>query len=238
MDPVGQVGHTVRQGTFRPTSSTADSQEGLQSQVPVVIGWLQWGGPSTALQAGILVSIQGAQWKVQDVSRRDSSKLRLIKEVGRFQAKKHIECFIAAARITPSMHEAKWYPVFSAYGPQRSPRRFFQQPEGCMNLFLDPRFTAPTVRVHTDAEVWRLIHFGIPTQMQQLQEQSQRCASLTDKQMQECAAGAVTFRTTQWIMQHLLTGWRRMLGSHDLNGHNHSKQSTLTRQAWLQTLSV
>ena len=70
-------------------------------------------------------------------------------------------------------------------------------------MFLDPRFTKPTVRVHTDAEVWRLIHFGIPSHMQRLQEKSQSLASLTDKQMQECAAGAVTFKTTQWNMQHL-----------------------------------
>ena len=71
-------------------------------------------------------------------------------------------------------------------------------------MFLDPRFTEPTVRVHTDGEVWRLIHFGIPTEMQRLQDRSQRHAALTDKQMQECAAGAVTFRTTEWIMQHLV----------------------------------
>ena len=73
-----------------------------------------------------------------------------------------------------------------------------------MNLFLDPRFTEPTVRVHTDGEVWRLIHFGIPTEMQRLQDRSQSHAALTDKQMQECAAGAVTFRTTEWIMGHLV----------------------------------
>ena len=168
-----------------------------------MIGWLQWGGPSTALQAGIIVSIQGAQWKVQDVSRRDSSKLRLIKEVGRFQAKEHVECFVAAAHITPSMHEAKWYPVFSAYGPQRSPRRFFQQPEGCMNLFLDPRFTKPTVRVHTDAEVWRLIHFGIPSHMQQIAgEVAALCLAYRQADARVCSRGS-DVQTTQWIMQHL-----------------------------------
>ena len=90
------------------------------------------------------------------------------------------------------------------YGPQRSPRRFFQQPEGCMNLFLDLRFAEPTVRFHTDDKVWRLIHFGVPKQEQDRQRVSQSQASLTGKQVQECAAGAVTFRTTQWIMQHLM----------------------------------
>ena len=142
MDPVGQVSHTVRQGKFRVCSDDIDQHSDLQAQVPVVIGWLQWGGPSTALQAGILVSIDGAQWKVQDVSRRDSSKLRLIKEVGRFQARKHTERFIAAAHITPAMHEAKWYPVFLAYSPQRSPRRFFQLPARGLH---EP-FSRPQVR--------------------------------------------------------------------------------------------
>jgi hypothetical protein len=155
----------------------------MQSQIPVVIGWLQWGGPSTVLQAGILISIDGAQWKVQDISRHDSSKLRLIKEVGRFQDRKHTECFITASHITPEMHEAKWYPVFSAYSPQRSPRRFFQQPEGCMNLFLDTRFAEPTVQFHTDEEVWRLIHFGVPSHIRDLQQSSHEHAKLTCKQI-------------------------------------------------------
>ena len=75
MDPVEQVGHTVRHGVFRLASGSADRHDIMQSQVPVVIGWLQWGGPSTALQAGIIVSIGDAQWKVQDVSRRGSSQL-------------------------------------------------------------------------------------------------------------------------------------------------------------------
>ena len=199
MDPIGEVQHTIRQGVFRLCSDDQDRDTGMQSQVPLVIRWLKWGPPSTTLQAGVLVSIDGSQWKVQDVSRRDSSKLRLIKEVGRFEHRKHTERFVTAASITPAMHEAKWYQVFSACGPQRSPRRFFQQPEGCMNLFLDPRFAEPTVRVHTDSEVWHLdlIHFGLPTASRQRQAASQVRAALTDKQLQECAAGAVTFRTTE-----------------------------------------
>ena len=72
-----------------------------------------------------------------------------------------------------------------------------------MNLFLDPRFVEPTVRFHTDEEVWRLIHFGVPEQVQDRQQVSRSQALLTGKQVQECAAGAVTFSTTQWIMQHL-----------------------------------
>ena len=204
IDPVRQVSHTVCQGTFRACSDGEDRHSDLQSQVPVVIGWLQWGGPSTALQAGILISMDGAQWKVQDISRHDSSKLLLIKEVGRFQARKHTERFITASHITPEMHEAKWHLVFSAHSPQRSPRRLFQQPEGCMNLFLDPRFAEPTVRFHTDEEVWRLIHFGVPSHIQDRQRSSQEHAMLTGKQVQACAAGAVTYRTTQWIMQHLV----------------------------------
>ena len=73
-----------------------------------------------------------------------------------------------------------------------------------MNLFLDLRFAEPTVRFHTDDKVWRLIHFGVPKQEQDRQRVSQSQASLTGKQVQECAAGAVTFCTTQWIMQHLM----------------------------------
>ena len=203
LDPVQQVSHTVRHGTFRACSGRDSQDDSLQSQVPVIIGWLQWGGPSTALQSGILISIQGEQWKVQDVSRHDPSKLRLIKEVGRFATRKHTECFIKAAQITPRMHEAKWYPVFSASSPQRSPRRFFQHPDGCMNLFLDPRFSEPVVRFHTDNEVWSLIHFGVPEHVQDMQRVSQRQAQLTGKEVQECAAGAVTYCTTRWIMQQL-----------------------------------
>ena len=203
MQPTGDIMHTLRQGTFRLASPAVAKQSALASQVPVIVGWLQWGGPDTALQAGILISIWGAQWKVEDVSRHDSSKVRLIKEVGRFENKKHTECFMPTKDITSSMHEAKWYPVFSAYAPQRSPRRFFQQPEGCMNLVLDPRFSTHTVRVHSHIEVWQLIHSGLPEQIKQQQQESHKAAALTEKEMQQCAAGAVTFQMTTWIMNHL-----------------------------------
>ena len=83
---------------------------------------------------------------------------------------------------------------------------FFQQPVGCMNLFLNPRSAEPTVRVHTDSEVWHLIHFGLPKALQQRQAASQVSASHTDKQLQECAAGAVTLRTTDWIVERLVRG--------------------------------
>ena len=73
-----------------------------------------------------------------------------------------------------------------------------------MDLFLDSRFAEPTVRVRTDEEVWRLIHFGVPRHIQDQQQSSQTHAMLTGKHMQECAAGAVTYRRTQWIMQHLV----------------------------------
>ena len=108
-----------------------------------------------------------------------------------------------ASDITPSMHEAKWYLVFSAYAPQRSPRRFFQQLEGCMNLFLDPRFSQDTVHVHSHTEVWQLIHFGLPTDVAVHQLESHQAAALTAKEVQQCAAGAVTFPMTMWIMHHL-----------------------------------
>ena len=203
MQPVGNVKHTVRRGRFRLASPAVPEHSAMASQVPVVVGWLQWGGPDTTLQAGILISIRGAQWKVEDVSRKDSSKVRLIKEVSRFAEKKHTECFMLASDITPSMHEAKWYPVFSAYAPQRSPRRFFQHPEGCMNLFLDPRFPQDTVRFHSHTEVWQLIHFGLPSEVAVRQLESHQAAALTPKEVQQCAAGAVTFPMTTWIMHHL-----------------------------------
>ena len=91
-----------------------------------------------------------------------------------------------------------------------------------MNLFLDPRFAKPTVRVHTDSEVWRLIHFGIPTEVQVQQGRSHSHASLTNKQMQECAAGAVTFQTTEWIMRHLV--------------HRVQAYATFVRSRWPQPL--
>ena len=72
-----------------------------------------------------------------------------------------------------------------------------------MNLFLDHRFSEPVVRFHTDNEVWSLIHFGVPEHVQDMQRVSQRQAQLTGKEVQECAAGAVTYCTTRWIMQQL-----------------------------------
>ena len=57
MQPTGEVKHTVRHGRFRFASPAVTKHSAMASQVPVVVGWLQWGGPDTPLRAGILISI-------------------------------------------------------------------------------------------------------------------------------------------------------------------------------------
>ena len=57
MQPIDLVNGTIRSGRFRLASPVVTEESALSSQVPVVIGWLQWGGPTTPLQADILVSI-------------------------------------------------------------------------------------------------------------------------------------------------------------------------------------
>ena len=69
-----------------------------------------------------------------------------------------------------------------------------------MNLFLDPRFSDDTVWVHSHTEVWQLIHFGLPASAAKRQQDSHRAAALTEKEVQQCAAGAVTFPMTTWIV--------------------------------------
>ena len=191
----------IRHGHFELSKGKLPNE---RSASPLVIGWLHWGGPDTPLQAGIIVPLWGSMWKVDDVSTRDITQIRLIKEVPRFQKRRHEQVYVPIHSISPPQHSAKWYPVYSAHAPQRSPRRYGQQPEGGTNLFLDTRFEPPVVRVHAAMEMWRIVHHGLPAHLASKQEDTLHRLGLTDKEILALAAGLVTFKMTTWINSVLM----------------------------------
>ena len=128
----------------------------------------------------------------------------MIKEVPRFQKRRHEQVYVPIHSISPRQHSAKWYPVYSAHAPQRSPRRYGQQPEGGTNLFLDTRFEPPVVRVHAAMEMWRIVHHGLPAHLASKQEDTLHRLGLTDKEILALAAGLVTFKMTTWINSVLM----------------------------------